>query len=102
MTIEDTNTVASTSAAQERSVERNGFSMRSLLTGHNLFMMACCAAMVAGTGILIWSAPAGQTIGQTLLLGVPMLGCIGMHLVMHRFMGKSCHSTQSSETKEND
>ncbi len=102
MTIEDTDSVARPSLSQRKSPAKGGFSLRGLLSGHNLFMMACCAAMVAGTGILIWSAPAGQTIGQTLLLGVPMLGCIGMHLVMHRFMGKSCHSTQTSETKKND
>lgn len=101
MTIQDSNTVARTSVPQVKSDSPSGFSPGKLLTGHNLFMLACCAAMVIGTGFLIAVAPAGQTIGQTLLLAAPMLGCVGMHLVMHRFMGKSCHSNAEKE-KRND
>lgn len=62
-------------------------------------MLACCVAMVVGTGILLAYAPVGQSLGQTLLLAAPMLGCIGMHLVMHRFMGKSRHSHSKQESK---
>jgi hypothetical protein len=64
-------------------------------------MMACCAAMVVGTGVLVATAPAGQSIGQTLLYAAPMLGCIGMHLIMHRLKGKSCHAPAEKE-KSND
>jgi len=58
-----------------------------------LFMAACCLAMVAGTGLLIYSAPSGLTWMETLLLAAPMAGCLAMHVVMHRFMGRSCHSS---------
>ncbi|MCX2725735.1 hypothetical protein [Roseibium salinum] len=76
-----------------------GPAIRKPVTGHNLFMMACCALMVVGTGILIASAPAGQSLADTLLLAVPMLGCVGLHFVMHRFMGKSCHSHTKQDQK---
>ncbi|MBO9423029.1 DUF2933 domain-containing protein [Labrenzia sp. R4_2] len=101
MTIHETNSETSTSVPQVRAKTMDSSSPKSLVTGHNLFMLACCLAMVVGTGFLIASAPAGQTIGQTLLLAAPMLGCVGMHLIMHRFMGKSCHG-DSPKNKDND
>ena len=69
---------------------------RKSFNAHTLFMIACCAAMIAGTGLLITSAPSGLTWTETLLLAAPMLGCLAMHAVMHRFMGKSCHATNKS------
>lgn len=69
------------------------------VSGHTPFMMACCAAMVAGTAIIFASAPAGQPLGETLLLAAPVLGCLGMHVVMHRFMGRSCHDAENKDQK---
>lgn len=100
MTIQETNAPGKTSVPQVSANPAKGFSLGKYMSGHNIFMMACCVAMVAGTGILIASAPAGQSLGQTLLLAAPMAGCIGMHLVMHRFMGKSCHSSSKQEAKD--
>lgn len=75
-----------------------GHKLRTLGGGHNLFMLACCALMVIGTGIVIAAAPSGQSIGQSLLLAAPMLGCVGMHLIMHRLTGKSCHGRTKQES----
>lgn len=69
------------------------------VSGHTLFMMACCTAMVAGSVIVFVSAPAGQSLGETLLLAAPVLGCLGMHVVLHRFMGRSCHGTDNKDQK---
>ncbi len=74
--------------------------VKKQFSGHSLFMMACCAVMVAGAAIVFASAPAGQSLGETLLLAVPVLGCLAMHFVMHRFMGKSCHSTAYKDQKD--
>ncbi len=63
-------------------------------------MMACCAVMVAGTGFLIAGVPAGQSLADTLLLAAPMLGCVGMHFVMHKFMGKSCHAPSKQDPEK--
>ncbi|WP_269585438.1 DUF2933 domain-containing protein [Roseibium sp. Sym1] len=101
MTSQTTRTASGSSVPSVTLASKAASPAGKVLTGHNLFMMACCAAMVAGTGILIAAAPAGQTIGQTLLYAAPMLGCVGMHLVMHRLMGKSCHA-QAGKEKNND
>jgi hypothetical protein len=60
---------------------------RNQLKWSSLFMLACCAVMAVGAGLLLAAAPSGQSLAGTLLLAVPLLGCLGMH----RFMGKSCH-----------
>ena len=67
-------------------------------SGSGMLMMACCVAMVAAFGFVIFTAPAGQSWGASALTALPLLACVGAHLIMHRFMGKSCHgSTGSSE-----
>jgi hypothetical protein len=43
-------------------------------------MMACCIVM--------------------LLPVAPLLLCVGAHLVMHKFMGKSCHSNEEKGSIE--
>jgi hypothetical protein len=97
MTSQTTRTTSGSSVPRITPVSKTVSPAGKVLAGHNLFMVACCAAMVAGTGILIAAAPAGQTIGQTLLYAAPILGCVGMHMVMHRFMGKSCHAQAGKE-----
>lgn len=55
-------------------------------------MMACCAVMlVPVAGFFI----AGGTLAgfwQSAGAFAPLLLCVGAHLVMHKMMGKSCHS----------
>lgn len=66
----------------------------------NLFMMACCIPMVIGGAIIFFSIPAEQGLSARLFAMAPIAGCLGMHFVMHKFMGKSCHSkTDQKETK---
>lgn len=69
-------------------------------SGHGLLMMVCCAAMIAAFGFVILTAPAGQGWGASALAALPLLGCVGAHLLMHSLMGKSCHggSADSHET----
>lgn len=64
---------------------------------HNWLMIACCLAMIGGFAYLLWSAPAGQSLGSTITSAFPLLICIGAHFVMHRFMGKSCHSNKAKK-----
>jgi hypothetical protein len=59
--------------------------------GHSHFMMVCCALMVVGVGVVFATAPAASSWSETMGLALPLLGCLGVHLVMHRFMGRSCH-----------
>lgn len=64
--------------------------------GHGLSMAACCAVMAAGFAIFAFSAPFGQPITTTPLSAAPLAGCLAMHFAMHRFLGKSCHSSNNS------
>lgn len=72
-------------------------------TEHSVFhwlMMACCVAMVAGVGLIILAAPEGQPLTQVLWAASPLLACLGMHLVMHKLIGMSCHSNKSKKDIE--
>jgi len=64
---------------------------------HMLMMAACCAAMV-GAFFLV----SGGTGGSILSAVVPLAGCLLMHVVMMKMMGKSCHSEHDNKqsTKE--
>lgn len=55
-------------------------------------MMVCCLAMVAGVGLIILAAPTDQPFTQVLLTASPLLACLGLHLVIHKLIGLSCHS----------
>lgn len=63
-------------------------------------MMACCVAMVAGVGLIVLAAPEGQPLTQLLWAASPLLACLGMHLVMHKLIGTSCHSEKSKKDTE--
>lgn len=73
-------------------------------SGHSWFMMVCCVAMFAALGFVIFTAPAGQAWGTTLFAALPLFGCVGAHLLMYKFMGKSCHGggANKSNTTENE
>lgn len=55
------------------------------------FMLLCCLAMFAAFAVFVLMAPAGQSWTEIALGAAPLLACFGVHLIMHRFMGKSCH-----------
>lgn len=57
----------------------------------SMFMMACCVPMVIGGALIVFAFPADQSFAARLLALAPIAGCLGMHLVMHKFMGKACH-----------
>lgn len=74
--------------------------------GHNGLMhwgmMACCAVMLLPIAAYFFSG--GSILGAFNNIGAfaPLLLCVGAHLVLHRFMGKSCHNeeTDVDETPE--
>ena len=68
-------------------------------SGGSILIMACCVAMVAAFGFVIFTAPAGQSWGASALTALPLLACVGVHLIMHRFMGKSCHGSAVESEK---
>ena len=66
-----------------------GKKISTLLTPHNALMALCCVAMV---GAFFVFAGGGATTGLFSLLA-PLAACLGMHVLMHKFMGKSCHDS---------
>ncbi|MCT4656005.1 MAG: hypothetical protein N4A65_09375 [Cohaesibacter sp.] len=67
-------------------------------TSHGWFMAACCALMVIGAGISFAGSIQDHTFSKALLSLAPIAGCLVMHLVMHRFMGRSCHQADHQMT----
>lgn len=55
-------------------------------------MIACCIPMIGGAGLLFWSMSADANWAERLGALVPIGICLGAHLVMHKIMGRTCHS----------
>jgi hypothetical protein len=87
------------SAAVAVAEPARSFYFLDYLNRPGLFMLACCTVMAVGVGFLLSTAPSALSLVDVSLLAIPLLGCLGMHLVMHRFLGKSCHSPVKKETQ---
>lgn len=61
---------------------------KSLFSSHNAMMLLCCVAMVVGFFAILGKG------GSTLSALAPLAICLGLHLVMHKMMGKSCHGSE--------
>ena len=65
-------------------------------------MMACCAVMLLPVvGFLVAGGSIAGLLQNSALL-VPIVLCVGAHLVMHRFMGRSCHGDHASKSEHQD
>ncbi|WP_148253133.1 hypothetical protein [Aidingimonas lacisalsi] len=53
-------------------------------TGHGLMMLICVALMGGAAAFLLWR---GGSLGSSAWLLLPMLLCLGMHLLMHNHLG---------------
>lgn len=73
-----------------RDIENGTSNQRSSST-MKYAMWACCAVMLLPVGIYFAAGGLSAGLGSSLFTFAPLVLCIGAHLVMHRFMGKSCH-----------
>lgn len=64
-------------------------------------MWACCAVMVLPI-IAFLAAGRGAGVSSSLITFAPLLLCVGVHLVMHRYMGKSCHGKARVDDDKNE
>ena len=62
-------------------------------------MWACCAVMLAPVGAYLVAGGSLAGSGGNLVAFAPLALCLGMHLVLHKFMGESCHSGAKGETR---
>ena len=63
--------------------------------GMHIAMMACCAVMLLPVAGLFLSQ-GGVSIASL----APLLLCVGAHLMMHKFLGKNCHTESRTEKTE--
>ena len=61
-------------------------------------MAACCLIMAAPIGIVLLTGGFGAVLGNIGLF-LPLALCLGMHVIMHRMMGRSCHGAGSEDTE---
>lgn len=65
----------------------------SLFSSHNIMMALCCVAMVGAFFLFTGSGAQSSLFGLIL----PLAACLGMHIIMHKMMGKSCHESDKKE-----
>ena len=80
---------------QAKSASRDGAGPGGPVARRSLFarygMLVCCVAMtVPIAGYLLSGGTFGGLLDD-LALVVPLLACAGMHFVLHRLPGRSCH-----------
>lgn len=61
-------------------------------------MWACCAVMLLPAVAYIVAAGNLDGLGGKLVAFAPLALCLGVHLVMHKFMEKSCHPSAKDKT----
>lgn len=61
-------------------------------------MAVCCIIMVAPIAAVLLAGGGISTITNNIGLVAPLALCLGLHFVMHKMMGRSCHG--SSATNE--
>lgn len=65
------------------------------LNAHNLFMAACCLAIIIGIGTILFAGSPNEMMATKALTALPLIACVAMHFVTHRFIEKSCHTRNS-------
>lgn len=66
----------------------------------NIVMLACCVPMIIGGALIFYSMPSDLGLGARLYALAPLAGCVAMHFVMHKFMGKSCHGDSQKKDEQ--
>lgn len=59
-------------------------------------MWICCAAMLLPLGVYLLAGETVRGTLQTLGLLLPLAICLGVHALMHRLTGRSCHGGHGS------
>ena len=63
-------------------------------------MWLCCTVMIIPLFSFLLFNRSDFDVVELAFQASPLLLCIGAHLVLHKFMGKSCHS--ETKTSNND
>ena len=82
-------------SAPTKLASKDGAAPGGPVTKRSLFMrygmLFCCIAMMLPIAGYLLSGGTFGGLLDNLALVVPLVACVGMHLVLHRLTGKSCH-----------
>lgn len=67
--------------------------LKKLFSSHMGMMVVCCAAMIGAYYLFADAAAEGSVLAGL----APVIACVGMHLVMMKMMGGSCHGDEKKE-----
>ena len=76
-------------ASRDGAVQGGSIAKRSLFMRYG--MLVCCVAMTLPIAGYLLSGGTFGGLLDDLALVVPLLACVGMHFVLHRLPGRSCH-----------
>ena len=85
--VNNTPPVSSVPAVKPRKVVQSGGGVMK----HAMWI--CCAVMLAPLGLYFVQGGTVAGLSSTLGLFAPLVLCVGMHFVLHRVMGRSCHGS---------
>ena len=63
-------------------------------------MMACCAFMLLPIAVFFISGSSIAGLWNNVALFAPIALCVGVHVLMFKMVGKSCHVAKSETTEE--
>jgi hypothetical protein len=70
--------------------------LKSFFGSHMGMMLVCCLAMVGAYFVFA----SGIAEGSTLAALAPLIACVGVHFLMMKMTGKSCHDSHDGEKKQ--
>lgn len=65
-------------------------------------MIACGVPMAVVAGLFVWQTAFNVAWSQGFYALAPLIACVGVHLLIHRFSEHRCSSNNQAKTKEDD
>ncbi|RYH06471.1 DUF2933 domain-containing protein [Tropicimonas sp. IMCC6043] len=63
-------------------------------------MWSCCIVMLTPVGAFLLTSSASGGAFQSFFAFAPLVLCLGLHLMMHKMMGRSCHGHSDKNSKD--
>lgn len=66
------------------------------------FMWLCCVAMLLPAAVYLVTVRMGANLAEMAVTVAPLAVCLGVHLVLHRLMGSSCHAGRAQNRTDRE
>jgi len=70
--------------------------IKSLFSSHIGMMVVCCAAMIGAYFLFAGAAAEGSILAAL----APLVVCLGVHFLMMKMTGKSCHGDHAEKAEK--